>query len=220
VTDPHLDLEYDPTGDVATSCHASASSHPTLGDAKTHPYGQYGCDSPELLLNVTFSAVNRLPSSPIDVVLFTGDFGPHVFETEQDIFGSVVRGTDLLDAYFPGKLVLPLVGNDDTYPHHSLYCGPTSELTALWNIWEKWLPNKCRDSFNAGGYYAVNATDLDAQYRERFPSSLRVIALNTFLLQYEHDPEEQEDWYAYPSHPCPYFHHSPLRIHANCEPIS
>ena len=66
VSDVHLDPHY-----------GTPNAYGSCTDAKSSPmYGKPGCDSPEVLVNLTFAAMNEALPQP-DFVLLTGDSCRH-----------------------------------------------------------------------------------------------------------------------------------------------
>jgi endopolyphosphatase len=73
-------------------------------------------------------------------------------------------------------MILPCIGNWDTYPHNIVEGGPNIVLETLYNLWEPFFPPKASidgailyHDFLKGGYY----------YREIVSNQLAVLSLNT-----------------------------------------
>ncbi|KAI1083321.1 hypothetical protein F5B20DRAFT_529551 [Whalleya microplaca] len=65
--------------------------------------------------------------------------------------------------------VVPTFGNNDIYPHNTLMPGPNNILNTYTDIWERFIPEDQRHSFEFGGWF----------YVEVIPDKLAVFSLNT-----------------------------------------
>ena len=114
MTDVHLDYYYEPTGDPADWCHEDTNSLTNAGAV-----GNYRCDGTSL---VTESAINmmRVREPDPDFILWTGDTAPHWHDpTDPDwnyIFKAERNIVSKLKAEFPDTLILPALGNHDSFP--------------------------------------------------------------------------------------------------------
>ncbi|KAI8961846.1 Endopolyphosphatase [Daldinia sp. FL1419] len=94
--------------------------------------------------------------------------------------------------------VVPTFGNNDIYPHNILLPGPNSILKTYTDVWQSFIPEEQRHSFEYGGWF----------YVEVIPGKLAVFSLNTL---YFFDRNAGVDDCAHPSEPG-YKHFEWLRI--------
>ncbi|KAI1374149.1 Endopolyphosphatase [Hypoxylon crocopeplum] len=84
--------------------------------------------------------------------------------------------------------VVPTFGNNDIYPHNILMPGPNKILKTYTNVWETFIPEEQRHSFEYGGWF----------YVEVIPNKLAVFSLNTL---YFFDRNAGVDDCAHPAEP-------------------
>ncbi|KAI0896923.1 Endopolyphosphatase [Annulohypoxylon nitens] len=94
--------------------------------------------------------------------------------------------------------VVPTFGNNDIYPHNVLMPGPNDILRDYTDIWQPFIPEDQRHSFEFGGWF----------YVEVIPNKLAVFSLNTL---YFFDRNAGIDDCAHPSEPG-YQHFDWLRV--------
>ncbi|KAI1468913.1 Endopolyphosphatase [Daldinia caldariorum] len=94
--------------------------------------------------------------------------------------------------------VVPTFGNNDIYPHNILLPGPNKILKTYTNVWQDFIPEAQRHSFEYGGWF----------YVEVIPDKLAVFSLNTI---YFFDRNAGVDDCAHPSEPG-YKHFDWLRV--------
>lgn len=161
----------------------------TDGDGRCHrgngPAGYYGaetssCDSPFSLVNETLDWIEDNLKDKVDFVVWTGDSARHDNDDDiprdqhqltsanrliagrmEDIFGRNDRGQT--------ASVIPTFGNNDILPHNIFYPGPNHWTKTYLDIWEPFIPEEQRHTFDIGGYFQV----------EVIPNKLAVFSLNT-----------------------------------------
>lgn len=152
------------------------------------PAGFYGaetsdCDAPIALLNATFDWIAATIRDDIDFVVWTGDSARHDSDEAIPRSPAQVLGTNrlLADKFAEtfsdqqGRLRIPVVpnfGNNDILPHNILLPGPNKWLSYYADIWNKFVPEEQRHSFEFGGWF----------YVEVIPNNLAVFSLNTLYL--------------------------------------
>lgn len=193
VTDIHVDQNYSSTGDPNFFCHLTSEQQ--SGDIGR--YGNFLCDSPEILVNLTVESMKRIEPNP-DFIIWTGDNLPHVWEPEDpgwnSIFEALAILTDLLTSEFPNVPIYPSIGNHDSYPPNILV--PQLINDSMYHDyldkggWSNIIPNSSWPTFLKGGYYST-----------KIKAGLQLISLNT-ILWYEPndnvtnliDPADQFQW--------------------------
>ena len=114
VSDVHLDYLYDQQGDPKDWCHTDDNP-----DTKSGTFGNYRCDGTQSVLDSAIKTMRVREPKP-DFILWTGDTAPHwyqpsqpdwnyIFKAERDMVGKLKRS-------FPDSLVLPALGNHDSFP--------------------------------------------------------------------------------------------------------
>ncbi|KAI1473443.1 Endopolyphosphatase [Daldinia eschscholtzii] len=204
ITDLHPDEYYK----VHTSTEENIACHRGHG-----PAGYYGaetsdCDSPLELVNATLNWVAANLKDEIDFVVWTGDSARHDSDEEiprhnKDILAMNQRIADAFAATFSDDkgLVVPVVptfGNNDIYPHNILLPGPNDILKTYTDVWQNFIPEEQRHSFEYGGWF----------YVEVIPHKLAVFSLNTL---YFFDRNAGVDDCMHPSEPG-YKHFDWLRV--------
>ena len=174
-TDIHLDLYYSPGAKTRHQCHSKPHKYDV--SRRAGPLGDSKCDTPlSLLTNALSEMRSATDRYGLDFILWTGDAARHdEDERLPRTFGEIVRTEDevvrVLQQYFPGKQVVPSIGNNDIYPHNDFHPNiHRNVLNQLAGAWSDFLqdPNALA-SFRLYGYFAMDA----AQFR--------VISLNTLL---------------------------------------
>ncbi|KAL8639692.1 MAG: hypothetical protein Q9228_003297 [Teloschistes exilis] len=184
ITDFHLDPFYGQfsSTDDDDACHWGQGSAGIFGAEKTD------CDSPTALINATFQWINDNIRDSIDFVVWTGDSARH--DNDELIprsEGQVIRLNEILVNKFVevfGKddnindtdptndFIIPIVpnfGNNDILPHNIFDAGPNQWTEAFARVWQKFIPEEQRHSFERGGWFFV----------EVIPDKLAVFSLNT-----------------------------------------
>lgn len=176
--------------------------------------GTYGaektdCDSPFSLVDATFQWIQENIKDDIDFVIWTGDTARHDSDeahprTDKTVLDSNKVVTDKIIKTFSspeGKLEVPIIptfGNNDFLPHNIMYPGPNHWFAAYGEIWDRFIPEEQRHSFQFGGWFHVDV----------IPGKLTVFSLNTM---YFFDRNAAVDGCALPSEPG-YKHMEWLRV--------
>jgi sphingomyelin phosphodiesterase acid-like 3 len=158
------------------------------------PFGKYGCDPPRKLLESALAYAKQIDPEP-EFVLFNGDLTGHHLGSPDLTLQTIADGYKMIRDTFPGKLIIPTIGNCETFPDYQIGCGSDTTqygitLKQLYDVWAPSLQGEQQAGpFQAGGYYYV------------LPSpGIRVIILNTILYSLrathssEADPCGQFEW--------------------------
>ena len=169
LSDIHLDLNYDAACNFHTFCRVEGCTFDTTLE---HPFGQYGCDAPSILVHSALQdAVNN---GPYDLILFTGDMGTHLSPSAEVTLNSIANASAMLLEYFPTTPILPVLGNDDSYPDYVISPDPhPAWLEAIGDIWRPFFSDDepAYQSFLNHGYYR----------RQMFSPAHVYLCLNTVL---------------------------------------
>ncbi|KAI0116849.1 Endopolyphosphatase [Daldinia grandis] len=204
ITDLHPDEYYK----VHASTEENIACHRGQGPAGTYGAETSDCDSPLALVNATLNWVAANLKDEIDFVVWTGDSARHDSDEEiprhnKEILAMNQRIADAFVTTFSDDkgLVVPVVptfGNNDIYPHNILLPGPNKILKTYTDVWQNFIPEAQRHSFEYGGWF----------YVEVIPNKLAVFSLNTL---YFFDRNAGVDDCAHPSEPG-YRHFEWLRV--------
>ncbi|KAI1805016.1 Endopolyphosphatase [Daldinia bambusicola] len=204
ITDLHPDEYYK----AHTSTEENIACHRGHGPAGFYGAETSDCDSPLELVNATLNWVAANLKDEIDFVVWTGDSARHDSDEEiprhnKEILAMNQRIADAFVTTFSDEkgLVVPVVptfGNNDIYPHNILLPGPNNILKTYTNVWQDFIPEAQRHSFEYGGWF----------YVEVIPNKLAVFSLNTM---YFFDRNAGVDDCAHPSEPG-YKHFDWLRV--------
>ncbi|XDG07137.1 hypothetical protein ABKA04_006752 [Annulohypoxylon sp. FPYF3050] len=204
ITDLHPDEYYK----VHTSTEENIACHRGHGPAGTYGAETSDCDSPLALVDATLDWVTANLKDSIDFVVWTGDSARHDSDEKtprhnKDILAMNRRIADSFVKTFSDDngLVVPVVptfGNNDIYPHNVLMPGPNDILRDYTDIWQSFIPEDQRHSFEFGGWF----------YVEVIPNKLAVFSLNTL---YFFDRNAGIDDCTHPSEPG-YQHFDWLRV--------
>ncbi|KAF4525726.1 hypothetical protein B566_EDAN011904 [Ephemera danica] len=170
ITDAHIDPEYTPGNNALCKdpcCCRKEQGQPNLKGGEAGYWGDYrDCDSPPYAFT---NLVQQAAASHPDVtyVAYTGDSVPHaIWATSEagnmEIISRVLR--DLRDA-FPGKLVLPVLGNHEPHPFNQ-FTAETERATIPSNLSSEWVYQQSKEEWSTwladqgatihkGGYYVV-----------------------------------------------------------------
>ncbi|KAI1142692.1 Endopolyphosphatase [Hypoxylon sp. FL0543] len=194
ITDLHPDEWYK----VHSSTEQNIACHRGHGPAGTYGAETSDCDSPLALVNATLDWITANLKDSIDFVVWTGDSARHDSDEEiprhnKEILAMNQRIADAFVTTFSDNdgLVIPVVptfGNNDIYPHNILEPGPNKILSTYNDIWEAFIPEDQRHSFQYGGWF----------YVEVIPDKLAVFSLNTL---YFFDRNAGVDDCAHPTEP-------------------
>ncbi|XP_055937861.1 acid sphingomyelinase-like phosphodiesterase 3b [Argiope bruennichi] len=198
ITDTHVDQNYSRTGNVQNLCHEDLNSLQSKANSilDNGLYGNFLCDSPQYLINATILSMKQIHPTP-DFIIWTGDNLPHTekFDPGWDITFEAIRNTTLLlSSTFPNVLILPSIGNHDSFPPNILPADNTSNNIYKGYLekgrWKDLINESEWSTFVKGGYYS-----------HLVKPGLRIISLNT-ILWYEpnnltakiSDPANQFQW--------------------------
>ena len=176
----HADLHPDEFYKVHTSTEENIACHRGQGLAGAYGAETSDCDSPLALVNATLDWITANLKDSIDFVVWTGDSARHDSDEEiprhnKEILAMNRRIADAFITTFSDNNglavpVVPTFGNNDIYPHNILMPGPNQILkTYGTDIWENFIPEAQRHSFEFGGWF----------YVEVIPDRLAVFSLNT-----------------------------------------
>ncbi|KAL9580061.1 MAG: hypothetical protein Q9212_004718 [Teloschistes hypoglaucus] len=184
ITDFHLDPFYSQfsSTDDEDACHWGQGSAGIFGAEKTD------CDSPTTLINATFQWIHDNIRDSIDFVVWTGDSARHdndeliprsegqVIKLNEILVNKFVevfgKDDNLNDTDPTNDFTIPIVpnfGNNDILPHNIFDAGPNRWTEAFARVWQKFIPEAQRHSFERGGWFFV----------EVIPDKLAVFSLNT-----------------------------------------
>ena len=195
-SDVHYYANY--TAGSPATCPAQAASRGCCGahdwsvppHRKAGEYGDYNCDSPDSLVNLTLDALARRHAEVgLDFVLLLGDSADHRL-LEQSVGSNLDSVRHVVRRYasrFPtttGSSQAPRLfsvhGNHDTWPCDQL-CPPEGAaglyrevLGAVADAWEPWIGKEAAATVRHGGYYTAL---LPTGYVARSP--VRLLSLET-----------------------------------------
>jgi len=202
ITDPHLDLSY--KAGAYADCFQGAfgmgccreNSIPFPRNRTSSEWGDYSCDSPQLLLNRSLTWISANFPKP-DFIMWTGDSVAHddLSQTSHKNLHTIQVMTDIIDHVYPNTLVIPALGNHDARFVDQSTKPPSKFTIHVGDIWKKWLdqcspkyaPTRAYDNFQYGGYYTcLNETliVLNSLYYDN----------NNFLDRQNPDPADQKAW--------------------------
>ncbi|KHN95357.1 Endopolyphosphatase [Metarhizium album ARSEF 1941] len=205
----HSDLHPDEFYKPHTSTEDGIACHRGRGMAGTYGAEKTDCDSPFSLVDATLQWIQENIKNDIDFVIWTGDSARHDSDeahprTNKAVLDSNKLVTDKIIKTFSsskGKLDVPIIptfGNNDFLPHNIMYPGPNQWFAAYGEIWNRFIPEEQRHSFQFGGWFHVDV----------IPGKLTVFSLNTM---YFFDRNAAVDGCALPSEPG-YKHMEWLRV--------
>ena len=193
------DFHPDQFYQVHSSTEEGIACHRKKGLAGTYGAEVTDCDSPFSLVNATFDWIQDNIKDDIDFVVWTGDSARHDSDEKHPRSADQVLSTNIMMAdkfveTFSGKHgrldvpVIPTWGNNDFLPHNIFFPGPNKWLRKYSEIWQRFIPEEQRHSFQFGGWF----------YVEVIPNQLAVFSLNTL---YFFDRNAGVDGCAEPSEP-------------------
>jgi sphingomyelin phosphodiesterase acid-like 3 len=142
LNDVHYDPDYLPTGHPDTRCRSS----PAQPNA-SHPFGQYGCDTPQSTIISLLSYAQTVTANP-SFIAIPGDFAaqnhgqPGLFSIVQDVLS-------LIESAFPGVPIYATMGEADFDPTRS-----DRDNFASFALSQKWLRRSELATFEEGGYFS------------------------------------------------------------------
>jgi sphingomyelin phosphodiesterase len=172
LSDIHLDLLYSVGSN--TNCGeplcCRAKNGPGTSPNIAQLWGDYNCDTTELLLHNVLNHIYQL-NPPPDFILYTGDSPAHDIweESRQSNLRAINKVSQLFLTYFPTIPVFNTLGNHEIFPVNQ-YEGPGFD-SWLYNMlvvdWGYYLPYDAQRTLLYGGYY-----------QSLIRPGLRVISLN------------------------------------------
>jgi sphingomyelin phosphodiesterase len=171
ISDIHLDSLY--TVGSNTQCGqplcCRAENGPGKGNNTAGLFGDYNCDTPQVLFNSLIEFIQKLAP---DFILYTGDDPAHdVWEQSKDKnVASMIAVMSALTQAFPTLPIFSAVGNHEAFPVDQFF-GPGADSWLYANLSRAWANSLAEDAFhtiNYGGYY-----------QNLIRPGLRVISLNT-----------------------------------------
>ncbi|XP_011438303.3 acid sphingomyelinase-like phosphodiesterase 3b [Magallana gigas] len=184
VTDFHWDRSYS-SNDL--SCNGVVNTHGM--------YGDYWCDSPFSLIDVTMKAMkNATLDKEVDFMLWTGDSVLHTPDENLSINENIDILTNLtgqLQETFPTMDVYATYGNHDYFPSNQYPPHNNEIYNRTLEHWRTWINDSTQETnFLKGAYYT-----LKTKY------GMRILALNTNLYYtsdkvttHMDDPADQFVW--------------------------
>jgi sphingomyelin phosphodiesterase len=170
-----------------------ADDQPIDGNRTAGAWGDYECDINEKMIHAMLSHISATVKP--DYIFWTGDNPPHNVWSQSREFqlNATLRVTNLLKTYFPNTVILPAIGNHESFPVDQFPRPPAENwlYSFMSEEWKDWLSASARETLNLGGYYSMLVGE-----------RLRVVALNTqyfdeanfFLLLGDTDPGNQLQW--------------------------
>jgi len=172
ISDVHLDLSYT-VGSVADCgkpmCCMNTTEMASDTSQAAGVWGSFTCDLPYWTFEDMLMQIRENHGDEIDYIMITGDFPSHEVwkqSREWNLAHSKMM-SDLVSDVFPDKLILPSVGNHESfptnsYPPHDLDV-PEFSLDWLYptlaQYYSKWMPEDQRsqfiDEFSLRGHYSV-----------------------------------------------------------------
>jgi endopolyphosphatase len=184
----NIDFHPDPFYKARSSTKAGSACHRGSGVAGFYGAEASDCDTPFSLVNETFKWIDANLKDSIDFIIWTGDsvrhdndeklprsdeqvFGLNEFMVEKfvEVFG---KSDNTNDTNPNNDMVVPIIpnfGNNDVVPHNIMSWGPNKYTMKYSHIWEKFIPEDQRHTFQRGGWFWV----------EVIPNKLAVFSLNT-----------------------------------------
>ncbi|CAH6420152.1 Calcineurin-like phosphoesterase [uncultured virus] len=199
ITDIHFDQFYDVNspanclfGSIGFGC-CRKYSIPIEPYRSASKWGDYNCDLPFLFVDESLKWISNNIEIP-DFILWNGDNVDHHDITQSFIsnFNEINITTSLMNKYFNKSIIIPVIGNHDTYPIDQLwYNFKDTELSfALSDIWSNMIPTDQKLSFSHGGYYIKK---LNKKTNLIIINSLLYDSNNIFSY-FVNDPSNQNQW--------------------------
>ena len=198
LSDLHFDRLYAPGSSTQCGldlCCRDAWTVPGNTSGVAGLFGDYQCDSPDVLVRSVLDFLNATLTPRPDFILYTGDDPAHDIwhQNRSTNLAAIAWVSAALLRYFPDIPVLSAVGNHEAAPVNQ-FGGPGVDswlYEALVLDWAYYLPNDAQQTLNYGGYYAALVRP-----------GLYVLSINTniyssddFYTKYEQvDVSAQLDW--------------------------
>lgn len=186
INDIHLDPLYVPDSSPLDSSNCRKSS----GSGINHPFGQYGCDSPN---SVFSSMINFLPKASTNpkFVLFGGDGPAHGLGYDvngvRELNNWIVQN---ISSVYPNIPILFSLGNNDYSPNYgnNNFTGDVENFESMSRILAPFMNEDQQSTFKKGGYY----------YHDFPEMNLRLIIINSIIYntyrEVREDPYDQFSW--------------------------
>ena len=151
VTDAHLNLWHDRTGDVRDMCRSRSS------DVHMQPgrFGHFNCDPSVGVTSVFLAKMARTEPAP-DFILFGGDSFGHVPAAHDNGEGLRMSHRAVARAireHFPHTIVVPTLGNHDTMPYFTAGDAAAEALSEMATLYSEGLGQRQRRQLSTRGYY-------------------------------------------------------------------
>ncbi|KAH0556816.1 hypothetical protein GP486_005393 [Trichoglossum hirsutum] len=182
------DFHPDPFYKLHSSTRSDAACHRGSGVAGYYGAETSDCDTPFSLVNETFKWIDANLKDSIDFIIWTGDSARHdndekLPRSDEQVFGLnefmvekfvevFSKDNNVKDVNQNNAMTIPIIptfGNNDILPHNILTWGPNKYTVKYSHIWERFIPEDQRHTFQRGGWFWV----------EVIPNKLAVFSLNT-----------------------------------------
>jgi hypothetical protein len=180
------DIHYDPLY-VSTATPYSACRSPVPSPNGSYIFGQYGCDSPSILISSVLRQAQKVSPHP-DYIFISGDFSPHFADPQPpellELFQTVFS---MVQTIFPKVPIYATVGNHDFYPPWGSVETDPGDFENFAHA-QTWLSPSELETFRVGGYFFHDF------------GSLRILFLNSVMYSVERirtgdpDPFGQFAW--------------------------
>ena len=184
ISDIHVDPEYDANISKHTFCRLTNDSSPAEYEA---PYGRPRCDSPRLLVENVFHAMNKISMEEArpDFIIVTGDMSAHDLGTPKGgvVFEAISVATDELYKRFPDTYVFPCLGNNDIPEDYYIPPHPQGWYNAVRAQWRDFVI--CEGCYWRQEQPPVNETEFTitfvtgGYYKAQLAPKLTLLVLNT-----------------------------------------
>ena len=189
ISDIHMDAHYAPQASPSTFCHTadapalgrSMRETPIRGSAvgwaragnHSSPWGQYGCDPPQEMVESALDFMLLNNPSPSFLVM-GGDFSAHYSDSLSLVQSQISSVTEIFTSRFPNTTMFFALGNDDFYPDYDFEENDV-QFQWLYTRWQSILPPSAKDTFLRGGYYSSVPM-----------TGLRMVVLNSVVYSTHH----------------------------------
>jgi len=171
ISDIHLDLSYTVGASAECGepicCMTSSGTNENPNDTAKY-WGDYRCDLPFWTFKATLDHIKETHGEDFDYIMLTGDYPAHDvwLQSRESNLAHAKKVVDLVTEVFPDKLVVPSMGNHESFPCN-MY--PTSEMNAefdpkwlyepLAEYFSRWLPEEALQQFRKTGFYSFDYND-------------------------------------------------------------
>ncbi len=162
ITDLHLNLWHEPSGDARDMCR-SAPGDPSR---RPGPFGHFNCDPSLRVGELMIRRMAAVEPSPAFIFMGGDTFGhvPRAHEDAQGVIATHRAVAEALRRSFPRALILPVLGNHDTWPYFVAHgAGAEAARRQLAKLYGRskvasaahGLPAAAASQMASRGYYAV-----------------------------------------------------------------